>query len=137
MWAPGEAVNTPHARVARCSLVLLCPLHCDAYLCWLSENSLFVFLLLCVTYVLSWKMFRASQFPSMCVCEWSKDIRMWAAVDDENWVQFAQNLGDSALAMTYSGQSYLGPGLLGVCYFGQMSLRQEKSAKTLMSLFEG
>ena len=45
-------------------------------------------------------MFRASQLPSMSVCEsWSslKDIRMWAAVDDENWVQSAQNLGDSAL----------------------------------------
>ena len=72
----------------------------DVYLCWLSENSLFVFLLLCVAHVLSWIMFRPSQLPSMSVCEsWSslKDIRVWAAIDDENWIQFAQNLGDSAL----------------------------------------
>ena len=45
-------------------------------------------------------MFRASQLPSMNVCEaWSslKDIRAWAEVDDEIWVKFASNLGDSAL----------------------------------------
>ena len=36
----------------------------------------------------------------MNVCEaWSslKDIRAWAAVDDEIWLKFASNLGDSAL----------------------------------------
>ena len=45
-------------------------------------------------------MFRASQSPSMSVCEpWSslKDIRGWAPIDDEIWVQFAKNWGDSAL----------------------------------------